>query len=1190
MRPYCALRNHTPYSLLEGAIPISALLSQAVQYNMSSLGIADRGHVFGVLEFSLACQKKGLHPLIGCQLSCVHSVASSPYPVVFFAKSALGYQNLCRIVSASTVNQSPPLRGHVSWEQVTHYCEDLLLLSGGVDGPLDQLLAKNRPEQTELILQSMLDVFGDRFFMEIQREEAVIPEGHVDLAVSERRLSQESWLIDRAFDLGIPCVATNTALFLTPGDHEAQDALQCISAGRYMDEVDRPRTNPYRYFRSPKDMVALFQDLPEALENTHYVAQRCAFLLRSAPPSLPSFPCDKPEPEELVLQSQKGLDQRLMEEVYLLHPPSEHDRLRQEYQSRLDYECNMIVSMGFAGYFLIVSDFIRWAKSQSIPVGPGRGSGASSLVAWALSITDVDPIRFHLFFERFLNPERISMPDFDVDFCQERRDEVIHYVRQRYGQEHVAHIITFGTLQARAVLRDVGRVLQMPYPFVDKICKLVPHNPAQPKTLREALQLEPQLAKLRQEDEQVGRLMDIALKLEGLYRHASVHAAGVIISQKPLTDVVALYQDENTSVPATEFSMKYVESAGLVKFDFLGLKTLTVLQTAMHLLQKRNIIIDLPQIPLNDTKTFELLNRSETVGLFQLESAGMSDVLGQLQPTHFNEIIALVALYRPGPMDDIPRYLACRHGREQVTYAYPCLESILEETFGVMVYQEQVLQIARTLAGYTLGGADILRRAMGKKIQSEMDAQRIRFVTGVVETSSGDPAKASALFDQIAKFASYAFPKAHATPYALISYHTAYFKAHFPVEFMTALMIHDSHNVDKLRLLVQEAQRLGITILPPDINQSMSPFSVAGPHSIRYGLAALKGVGVGTMEKLVIERTANGPFSDIWDCVNRTIDGGVNKKNLESLIAAGAYDALHPKERATLWANVEPILHASSARDTAPTNTLFPVPKDKPTLKNAPPWSHYESLEYERLALGFYLTAHPLQDYPSDSLTLWNQISSSVITENASFVMMGMVLELIEKISKSGKKYAFLLLSDPTGSYEVTLFSDLLAQHRTLLAPGTAVALKVTGRVLTDAIRLSAQAIFPIEHYLHESYLVLRIAFKDIIHLQRMLVSAEAGQTSIHVMTTIMSPDQVSYKVIVKLPKAYRMTPKLRSGLAPWLNPSPGGNPPKPSHARSWDTTPPHNTPDISGYDLGGDLLLEDMPTLSDDPPPPLSF
>ena len=1116
---------------------MTALLSQAVHCNMTSLGIADRGHVFGVLEFSLACQKKGIHPLIGCQLSCVHPVALSPYPVVVFAKSAAGYQNLCRIVSASTVHQNPQLRGHVSWDQLVHSSDDLLLLSGGVDGPLDQLLSKNRMEQADLILRSMLDTFGDRFFMEIQREEAVIAEGHVDFSVSERRLSYESWLIDRAFDLGVPCVATNVALFLSPNDHEAQDALQCIASGRYMDEADRPRTSPYRYFRSPQEMVSLFQDLPEALDNTHYLAKRCAFILRSSPPSLPSFPCDLPEPEELKTQSQQGLDQRLITEVFPLHPPCEHDNLRQQYQERLDYESNMIVSMGFAGYFLIVSDFIRWAKNQSIPVGPGRGSGASSLVAWALSITDVDPIRFQLFFERFLNPERVSMPDFDVDFCQERRDEVIDYVRQRYGQDRVAHIITFGTLQARAVLRDVGRVLQMPYPFVDKICKMVPHNPAQPKTLRDALQLEPQLATLRQEDEQVGRLMDIALKLEGLYRHASIHAAGVIISDRPLTDVVALYQDENTSVPATEFSMKYVESAGLVKFDFLGLKTLTVLQTAIQLLRKRNIHVDLPQIPLDDLKTFELLHRSETVGLFQLESSGMSDVLGQLQPTHFNELIALVALYRPGPMDDIPRYLACRHGREQVTYTYPCMESILKETFGVMVYQEQVLQIARTLAGYTLGGADILRRAMGKKIQSEMDAQRIRFVTGVAETSGGDPAKASALFDQIAKFASYAFPKAHATPYALISYHTAYFKAHFLVEFMTALMIHDMHNVDKLRLFVQEAQRSGVSILPPDINESIGPFSVAGPSAIRYGLAALKGVGVGTMDKLVAERTQNGPFVDIWDCVERTMNGGVNKKNLESLIAAGAFDSLHPNQRSTLWANVESILHATSTRDTLQANTLFPVPKTSPVLKATIPWSHYEALEHERLALGFYLTAHPLQGYPSESLTLWDQVASSILIENASFMMMGMVLELIEKISKSGKKYAFLLLSDPSGSYEVTLFSELLAQHRPLLVPGSAIALKVSGRVITDSIRLSAQEIYPIEHYLHEALLTLSIPPEDMAHAQQLLAQSDSGHTIIHVIMTIHPPHHDPMQITIRLPQGYRLTPKIRSGLTSWIVP-----------------------------------------------------
>jgi DNA polymerase-3 subunit alpha len=1137
MSGYFALRNHTPYSLLEGSIPIAALIERAQEYGMTALGIADTGHLFGALEFSLACQKKGIHPLIGCQLSWIHPSTTTPYPLVVFAKTHGGYQNLCRLVSASTVGQPQGLRGHITWDQLKTYSTDILVLTGGIHGILDQMVYRGRTDTAREVLTDLHGLFSDRLYMELQREEAISDDGFVDLEVTQRRLETEAQLIEWAYQDTIPLIATNQVLFLNPEDHEANDALRCIALGRYIYEEDRPRASAYGFFRSPQDMERLFSDVPEAINNTHHLVQRCSFLLRVQPPALPSFPCDKTEEQELSDQARAGLAKRLVDEVFPLHPENTHEALRLQYEQRMDYECAMIVRMGFPGYFLIVSDFIRWAKTNQIPVGPGRGSGASSLVAWSLAITDVDPLRFELFFERFLNPDRVSMPDFDVDFCQERRDEVIAYVRDKYGANHVAHIITFGTLQARAVLRDVGRVLHMPYGQVDKICKLIPHNPAQPVNLPEALKLEPQLDAMCVADDQVKKLIEIGLKLEGLYRHASTHAAGVIISAKPLTDVLPLYQDEGAALPATEFSMKYVESAGLVKFDFLGLKTLTVLQSAIQLLQKRQVLIVLNAIPLNDPATFQLLCRAETVGLFQLESAGMTDVLRQLQPEHFNEIIALVALYRPGPMDDIPRYLACRHGKESVSYPYVCLEEILKETFGVMVYQEQVLQIARTLAGYTLGGADLLRRAMGKKIKSEMDAQRKIFIDGTLRTSGGQSQRASALFDQIAKFASYAFPKAHATPYALVSYQTAYLKANYPVEFMTALMIHDAHNVDKLRLFVRESRRMGIEILPPDINASGALFSVEKADSIRYGLSALKGVGTVVMEKLVENRNQYGPFKSIVDCIQRIGSLGLNKKNLDSLIAAGAFDSLHPNQRAQLWASVESFLRSASAPEDA-CQMLFSI-ETKVVFKDVPPWSMYESLDYERQALGFYLTAHPLEDYPSDAFVLSELINEELIADQPSIPMMGMVLELIEKISKQGKKYAFLLLSDPTGSYEATVFSELLTQHRSMLVPGAAIALKVSGRLVADSIRLSVQEICPIETYTYEPHVVLKISGHDLGLLHRVLEHAPPGNTRVTLVMDLQSPDLGPngglFQVRIALSGTYRVTPSLRSHIAQWM-------------------------------------------------------
>ena len=1115
--PYIALRNHTPYSLLEGAIPIAVLLDTAIAYGMPALAIADSGHLFGAMEFALACQKKRIHPIIGCQLSLRYGEDLTPYPIVLYAQTQEGYSHLCQLVSASTVGQPASLRGQITADQLARQSQGLLLLTGGAYGPLDQLLEKGQKDAAQERLTFFCALFPERIYIEINRYEAP-PEGEWT-ETTEKRWAIENQLVDWAYAYGLPLIATNQALFLRPEDHEAQDALRCIALNRYLYEEDRPKTHPYHYFRPPQEMAALFQDLPEALANTHHLMKRCSFLLRPRPPVLPSFPCTRPEEEELRIKSQEGLAKRLELQG------TADDRVT-KYQDRLVYECEMIVAMGFAGYFLIVADFIQWAKGKGIPVGPGRGSGAGSIVAWALSITDVDPLQFHLVFERFLNPERVTLPDFDVDFCQDRRDEVIAYVRDKYGADHVAHIITFGTLQARAVLRDVGRVLQMPYPQVDKICKLIPQNPSHPVHLQEALQMEPQLVALSQEDEQVQKLLDIGLKLEGLYRHASTHAAGVIISRDPLSTVVPLYQDEHSLLPATEYSMKYVESAGLIKFDFLGLKTLTVLQTTVRLVAHRGIELDLSLIPLDDGPTFALLRRVETVGLFQLEGMGMSEVLRQLRPEDFKEIIALVALYRPGPMDDIPRYLACRHGLESVTYTYPCLKDILEETFGVMVYQEQVLQIARTLAGYTLGKADLLRRAMGKKIQAEMEDQRKQFVDGVRTHGGGTEEKASQLFDQIAKFAGYAFPKAHATPYALLSYHTAYCKANYPAEFMTALMIHDFQNTDKLRVFIREAKRMNIPLFPPDVNTSQPLFSVTA-SGIRYGLAALKGVGVSAMEKVMQEREAHGPFLDIMDFVQRTSALEIiNKKNLESLIASGAFDSLHPGKRSSVMASVDSLLRTEAV---APS-LLFTL-KNELVLKETPPWSSYESLAYERRALGFYLTAHPLDGYTTFPFVLCEDVGEIVFSKGKTIPMMGMVMEITEKLSKSGQKYAFLHLSDPTGNYEVTVFSDLLRQSRPLLSLGVALALQVSGRRLEESTKLSATKICLLEDDVHEDTLAIGVSNAhglDALH-GFLAETQEGGSTTIR--CTMVLPGTPVLQVIFRLGQPYRLTPALRSQI-----------------------------------------------------------
>lgn len=1118
-----ALRNHSPYSLLEGSIKILDLIQAARQYNMPALGLADTGHLFGAMDFSLTCQKNTIHPLIGCQIM-VSNRGQKLGSVVLYVQNQEGYSNLCRLVSATTVGVSEQ-RMSIDIGFLARHTKGLLMLTGGMRGPIDRLLRKKKMGEAKDLLSVFCDIFPDHLYIELQRYEKDTTDVHLKGVVSQQRCSAEPWLLDKAYAMNIPIVATNTAFFLSEKDYEAYKALRCVALGSYLhsDHQDQDEYDgPLQYFRSPHDMMRLFSDVPEAIDNTQHVMKRCAFLLEKKEPQMPHFPCDGPEERTLNRQSHQGLESRLQQDVCPVFKDAVPEDVRTQYMERLNYELKVINDMGFAGYFLIVSDFIRWAKRHNIPVGPGRGSGAGSLVAWSLQITDIDPIRFGLVFERFLNPERVSMPDFDVDFCQDRRDEVIRYVYDKYGPDHVAHIITFGTLQARAALRDVGRVLHMPYPQIDKICKMIPNNPAQPLSLKEAIEVEPRLQEMRDDDGQVSRLMDISLKLEGLYRHASTHAAGVVISAGPLQDVVPLYQDEGSALPATEFSMKYAESAGLVKFDFLGLKTLTVLQTVVDLLKDRDVALVLSQISLDDRATFDLLCRADVLGLFQLESAGMKDLVYQLKPKNFNEIIAIVALYRPGPMENIPRYLACRSGEEAVKYDYSCLKDILSETYGVMIYQEQVLKIAQVLAGYSLGSADLLRRAMGKKIQSEMDAQRELFVQGVLEHNGGDAQTASHLFDQISKFAGYAFNKAHSAGYALISYQTAYCKANYFVEFMTALLIHDMHNTDKIRLYHHECQRMGVIIFPPDVNASQSIFAIEG-QNIRYGLAALKGVGCNLTDKIVAERQKKGLFKDIFDFVNRTLPLGMNKKALESLIAAGALDRLYKGSKSTLMASIDVLLRQNIQSEKQ--SVLFHV--EKPALKEVAPWSVYEAFAYELNALGFYLTGHPLDTYTTQFFTLFKDVKESLCGKD-SFAMVGIVLDVTERLSKAGKKFALVRFSDPSGDYDGMVFSDLLDTYRSDLVQGSEWALQVTARFTGEGVRIQVKGFQMLSDFFAGQTLSVPILSTDKDLLKSIMDEAQPGLTDVQ-LTTTLSIQGKSLCVILNTGQKIRLTPCVRS-------------------------------------------------------------
>lgn len=825
---FIPLRNHTTYSLCKGAIKIPEIVERAGAYKLPALGIMDCQNLFAALEFSSACKKAGIQPILGCEMlinfddgtrknmsnaDIENSLALLP----LIAHNQQGYENLMYLVSHSFLNRQSGISPHITFDLLKEKSAGLIALSGGVEGPIGKLLAEDQDKKVADLISEFSQIFPSNFYIEITRHKTK----------AEEKL--EAKFIELAFKHSLPLVATNDVYFLTREMHEAQDILTCVGQGRFFFDADRKKISEEQYFKNQQELEALFSDIPEAIENTVNIAKKCHVMAFERPPTLPKFSNEIgfDEAEELKKQSSEGLRIRLerkfaLEETFA----SKQKEIEVEYFARLDFELSVILKMNFSGYFLIVSDFIKWAKNNDIPVGPGRGSGAGSIVAWSLQITDLDPIRFGLLFERFLNPDRVSMPDFDIDFCQSRRDEVIDYVQSKYGKDYVAQIITFGKLQARAVLKDVGRVLQMPYNQVDRICKLIPFNAIEAVTLEKAIEMDKDLQQAIREDPQVTKLVDIGLKLEGLNRHASTHAAGVVIGDKPLHEICALYNDEGSTMPAVGYSMKYAENAGLVKFDFLGLKTLTTIFETVKLIEKtRGIKIDITNLKLDDAETFRMLGTGDSIGVFQIESSGMRSVLRQMKADKIEDIIALISLYRPGPMDNIPTYIRRKHGEEKIVYPHPLLEVCLKETYGVIVYQEQVMEIAKVLAGYSLGAADLLRRAMGKKIKEEMDQQRAIFTQGAMK--NGVPEKqAGEIFDLVDKFAGYGFNKSHAAAYALISYQTAYLRAHFLPEFLTASINLEIDNTDKINIFLQVAKSHGIPVLAPSLNESEAYFSV----------------------------------------------------------------------------------------------------------------------------------------------------------------------------------------------------------------------------------------------------------------------------------------------------------------------------------------------------------------------------
>ncbi|WP_406645380.1 DNA polymerase III subunit alpha [Aliisedimentitalea scapharcae] len=1076
------LRTHTEYSLLEGAVRLKKLPDLCKQAEMPAIAVTDTNNMFAALEFSVSLSGAGIQPILGCQVDVTFQQPEpggkpkQPAPMVLLAQSEAGYENLMKLSSCLYVDKGGQLP-QVTLEELDDRSEGLICLTGGPNGPVGKLLQQGQRPAAEDLMQRLKAMFPDRLYVELQRHpgEGGQPEAE--------RLTERGH-VEMAYAMDLPLVATNDVYFPAEKMYEAHDALICISEGAYVDQQEgRRRLTPQHYFKTQQEMVTLFADLPEAIENTVEIAKRCAFMAYRRDPILPKFADD--EVAELRRIANEGLQKRL---AVIPHAVSV-----EEYQKRLDFELDIIEGMGFPGYFLIVADFIQWGKDQNIPVGPGRGSGAGSLVAYALTITDLDPLRYSLLFERFLNPERVSMPDFDIDFCMDRREEVIKYVQQKYGRDKVGQIITFGALLSKAAVRDIGRVLQMPYGQVDRLSKMIPVEGVKPVSIEKALQDEPRLREEAQNEEVVDRLLTYGQQVEGLLRNASTHAAGVVIGDRPLDALVPLYQDPKSDMPATQFNMKWVEQAGLVKFDFLGLKTLTVIQNAvdlirhsgrdLHIAEDGTELYDPPEgavneinaIPLDDEASYKLYSSAKTVAVFQVESTGMMDALKRMKPTCIEDIVALVALYRPGPMENIPTYCEVKNGLKEITSVHPLIDHILEETQGIIVYQEQVMQIAQVMAGYSLGGADLLRRAMGKKIKEAMDAERPKFEKGAAE--NGVPAKkASEVFDLLEKFANYGFNKSHAAAYAVVSYQTAWLKANHPVEFMAGVMNCDIHLTDKLAIYFEEVRKgLSLKYVPPCVNRSLATFNVVDGELV-YALGALKNVGLEAMNLIVQGRRDEGhdrPFATLFDLARRVDLKKVGKRPLEMLARAGGFDQLDPNRR-RVFESLDGLVNYSAAifeQKNSNQVSLFGEAGDdlpEPRFAPVPDWLPAERLGEEFKAIGFYLSGHPLDDYMvalrrKKVLTLDEVMVKAERGGPILVKLAGVVAGRQERKSARGNRFAFAQLSDTTGAYEVTLFSEALEKCRDYLETGAKVVVTAEATMESDQLKLLARSVGPVD-------------------------------------------------------------------------------------------------------------------------------
>ena len=1085
MKTFIHLRQYSSYSLLESSFRINEIINACKEHHMPAIALTDKQNLFGAFEFSLEAQKNGIQPILGINLELgkIDDLELSSN-ILLLIKNYEGYKNVINLMTKHYNDEEGKLLNLTDLEENK---EGIICLSGNTNGPISKSILFKNSTVAEKILINLNSIYKDNFFIELNR------------SGDEDEKKTENFFLSSANKFNIPVVATNNNYFSNTNMHEATDALSCIKNIDKLSNPERKLISKESYFKSSSEMIKKFHDIPESISNTLLIAKKCTFMLESSKPRLPKYlnSIDN-ENNELYKLAHEGLNKKILE----INKHENNKINEKKYKERLNYEINIIKKTEYSGYFLIVSDFISWAKKEKIPVGPGRGSGAGSLVAWTLGITDLDPIKYDLLFERFLNPDRVTLPDFDIDFCQEKRDEVLKYVVKKYGKKKVSQIITFGTLQSRNVVRDVGRVLQLPYSQVDNIAKMIPYNPANPISLNDAINNENKLQDLKRNDDSISKLLDISLKLEGLYRHASTHAAGIVIGDENLDEKIPFYKDDpKTGLPVTQFSMKFIEKAGLIKFDFLGLKTLTIINKTCELINNKKNIININLISLKDSSTFDLLKKGNTIGCFQLESKGVREYLKKLSPDRFEDIIAMISLYRPGPMEYIENYIKRKHGTEDIIYLHPKLETVLSETYGITIYQEQVMKIAQTLAGFSLSQADTLRWAIGKRKKTLMSSLKKDFIEGCVKNNVKEY-QAESIFKQVETFAGYGFNKSHAAGYALIAYQTAFLKANYPVEFMTASINSELNHTDKINRYLDDSKSMNIKILKPNINYSNSLFTIEldnqNNQAIRYGLSALKNVGIGSTLKIEIERKKNGKYKNIENFCNRLNDENINIRQLEFLIKSGSFDDLD-KNRAELFNNINNIVQI--IRDNVKNidqNSLFKDHLDSENVINLNrsnrEWSKSATLNFEYESLGFYLSQHPLKDFDiflkKNNFMKYKEIEKFMINTNNEekkfFKITALPIDMKERTSKKGNKYAYVQFSDTTANFEAIIFSDLLKTSAELIQNHELLLLTLEAVKKDNNTSLRVQEIITLRKFINESNKKIKIVINEEINITKL--------------------------------------------------------------------------------------------------------